>query len=535
MRKVAAATLALPILASYYVRAFARGGRTARTAAALALAFLVVAAAIGSLGASRTTASAPERVDALAPYEFETEIRTDAAASAEITMTFPTAMDTTSVEAMLRVQPATSVSLEWDDTRTVLTVRPRGAWAPGTYHTITIEAGALEASGRPTATVTRAAFLTRPSTAASIEATDVVAGEALVGTAFVVSFERPVDEATLKVTLEPAVAGTLEPATEADVAPTSYRFVPFEALAPDTTYHVSLAAGLLDREGAPVAGTAIDVTTAGVPAVVRFRPRANTTGIARGQVLSVRFTESMDHATTEAAWTASVGGAAIAGSFSWAESDTVLVFRPKAIFAYGATVVMRVDTSALSQAGVALSRAASATFTTIPKPSVPSRPPSVSSGSVGAGAWAAVESFYLGLLNCTRQGGLVTSSGDCSSPGGSGLNALILDRGISDRVARPYAKLLATRGICSHYANGDPGDRLRAAGYTSAYWGENLGCRSGDPFKSVLASHLFFQSEAPYNGGHWRNIMRPVYTHVGIGVWVSSGRVRLVTDFYWPR
>jgi uncharacterized protein YkwD len=196
---------------------------------------------------------------------------------------------------------------------------------------------------------------------------------------------------------------------------------------------------------------------------------------------------------------------------------------------------MSVAASAKSHAGVALNSAASATFTTLAKP----RPAAVASSggsapSVGAGAWAAVEGYYLGLLNCTRQGGWVTSSGSCSSPGGSGLNALILDAGISDRVARPYAKYLATNGLCSHYSNGSPGDRLRRAGYTSAYSGENLGCRSGDPYAAVLASHLYFQSESSYNGGHWWNITRPIYTHVGIGVWVASGRVRLVCDFYWP-
>ena len=51
---------------------------------------------------------------------------------------------------------------------------------------------------------------------------------------------------------------------------------------------------------------------------------------------------------------------------------------------------------------------------------------------------------------------------------------------------------------------------------------------------AVLGSHLFFQSEKSYNGGHYRNMMNAAYTQVGIGVWVSGGRVRLVVDFYHP-
>jgi uncharacterized protein YkwD len=155
---------------------------------------------------------------------------------------------------------------------------------------------------------------------------------------------------------------------------------------------------------------------------------------------------------------------------------------------------------------------------------------------VGAGSWAAVETYYLRLMNCTRTGGWVTSSGGCSSPGGRNVAALKLDAGISTKVSRPYAKLLATRGICNHFIGGTPGDRLRRAGYTSYRWAENLGCRSGNPYSAVLGSHLFFQSERAWSpdGGHYVNLMNPAYSRVGIGVWVSSGRVRVVIDFYHP-
>jgi hypothetical protein len=50
----------------------------------------------------------------------------------------------------------------------------------------------------------------------------------------------------------------------------------------------------------------------------------------------------------------------------------------------------------------------------------------------------------------------------------------------------------------------------------------------------VLGSHLFFQAERSYNGGHYRNLMDARFHEVGIGVWVSHGRVRLVIDFYTP-
>ena len=137
-------------------------------------------------------------------------------------------------------------------------------------------------------------------------------------------------------------------------------------------------------------------------------------------------------------------------------------------------------------------------------------------------------------MNCTRTGGWVTSTGSCSSPGGRSVAALKLDAGISAKVSRPYARLLATRNLCSHFIGGNPGNRLVAAGYPSYRWAENIGCLTGNPNWVMLSTHLYFQNEKSSNGGHYVNLMNALYDRCGIGVWVSSGRVRLVIDFYRP-
>jgi uncharacterized protein YkwD len=245
----------------------------------------------------------------------------------------------------------------------------------------------------------------------------------------------------------------------------------------------------------------------------------------------------MDRASTKAAISVTASGKRVGGTLWFADGDTVVVFHPASPFRAGQSVVMTVAGSARAASGATLGAPVSGRFTTaggdagqqaattaIPR-----------GGSVGAGTWAAVETYYLALMNCTRTGGWVTSSGACSSPGGRAVAALWMDAGISSKVSRPYAKLLATRGLCNHFIGGTPGDRLRRAGYTSYIWAENLGCRSGNPYSAVLGSHLYFQREKPYLGGHYVNLMNAKYDRVGIGVWVASGRVRLVVDFYHPR
>jgi hypothetical protein len=152
--------------------------------------------------------------------------------------------------------------------------------------------------------------------------------------------------------------------------------------------------------------------------------------------------------------------------------------------------------------------------------------------------WYTVERFYFGLLNCTRTGGWVLSDGTCRGYGSGRYSAyvtpLTYSYGLSDKVSRPYAKLLAVKNLCSHFANGDPGYRLRKAGYYRYTWGENIGCRDGyaTAKAAVLASHLRFQAEKSTGGGHWKNIKNPKFKTVGIGIWRYGTRTRLVTDFY---
>jgi len=150
-----------------------------------------------------------------------------------------------------------------------------------------------------------------------------------------------------------------------------------------------------------------------------------------------------------------------------------------------------------------------------------------------------VERYILTVTNCIRTGGTVRADGTCSGRG-SGANGgyrapLILSRIASDRVARPYSKLLVSLGECNHWFDGSPDYRLRRGGISFSNYGENIGCRDNDnPFHSVRDSYLNFQSEKSYNGWHWRNIKNPSLTHVGIGIWKVGNRIRFTTDFYRP-
>jgi uncharacterized protein YkwD len=548
LRKLAALLLAVPVIAVFYIPVITRRSTASRIGLTIGVGGLVAIAAIGLVSPSGITATKPlPAIVPLEPAAFTTTIAANQELDAPVQLAFSGPMDQTSVAASLDVSPTTAVRLTWDPTGSRVTINPASSWQPGAYYTITVRAGALAATGRPMAKPARAVFVTRNATTARIGATVMAGKTVAVSSGFTFTFDRPVAIGAVRKALQitPDVRGALDIAPSAP-GTTTFVFSPSEVLATATTYSVGLGP-LLDASGAPIAETAaFKIQTTSAPSVVRFRPKSNTSNVPRDAVLSVRFTEKMDRRSTKRAFVVTANGQPVAGTVSFAERDRVLVFRPAGLLPYGATVEMLVKDTARSAAGAALEEARSVRIhvQVQPKAAAPARSSSgggtiprgtSGGGSVGGGSWGAVETYYLRLMNCTRTGGWVTSSGSCSSPGGRSVRPLWIDSGISSKVSRPYAKRLATSGQCSHFIGGNPGDRLRAAGYTSYIWAENLGCRSGNPYSAVLGSHLFFQSERSYNGGHYVNLMNSKYDRVGIGVWVSGGRVRLVVDFYHPR
>lgn len=542
LRKRAASAMALPSIAHDYARALRSAPLAVRFGVGIVLATVVGAGAIAANGVTSTTATPPTAIVPLTRAAFTSVVTTGLPLDEPLTVRFNTPMDRESVEAALRVEPASKVDVAWDATGRTLTIRPHEAWRTDTLHSVFVDPGALAESGQPMTKPVRAAFLTRSETSGKIEATRPRAEKVTVNTAFTITFSRPVSTASVAAGLrsDPVVDGTLVP-TEWSPDGTSFTFTPRNDLPANTAFTLSVS-GARTLDGEVLEPISADLRTVTAPSVERFRPKADATGIERNAKISIRFSQKMDKASTKDAISVTVNGKAVKGKISFSKNGEVATFKPKKSFPYRAKVRVTVADTATSIVGTPLNKKTSATFRVERKP-----PPAApragggggsvgisTGGSGGGGSYAAVERYYLGLMNCTRTGGWVTSSGSCSSPGGRNVAPLRLDSGISSRVARPYARLLATTGQCSHYADGGPDDRLRRAGYTNYTWAENIGCRSGSPYSSVLGTHLFYQSERPYNGGHYRNLMDPDFSRVGIGVAVSGGRVRLVIDFYHP-
>jgi len=529
LRKPGAALLAAPVMVGELVETLVARSRVLRI---VGLAGVAATIALLVAVASPTPGTAvPASTPALVSADLFVPIGTAHDPTSPFTVTFDRPMDTDSVAAALSVRPRGDYRLEWDAAGTRATLRPTRHWRTDTLYQIVVGTGARSVEGGGLAAPLRSVILTATGGHATIAATATSASLVRLDTGFRIHADRALPVATVRaaVRAEPPLAGNLV----AEATPGTFRFEPSEPLRPDTTYRVWLA-GLADAEGVPFAATEpVEIRTVASPKVAGIRPKDGTRRVARNARITVRFTQRMDPDATADALRVTVGGKAVKGTIRWSSDRTRLTFTPRKRLAYDTRVVVRVDETARSAAGAPIAATKKAAYRTLPRPAADVAAIPTGGGGAASGSWTAVEAYYLRLMNCTRTGGWVTSSGACSSPGGRDVAPLRLSSAISSRVARPYARLLATRNECSHFIGGNPGDRLRAAGFGSYNWAENIGCRpAGSAYASVLGTHLFYQSEKPYNGGHYRNLMNPAFTRAGIGVWVSGGRVRLVIDFY---
>ncbi len=558
MRDAIAVVLGLPATVANRLMPTERRRPALRIVAVTAVVALLTIAAL-DIAPDPTTASKTPAVDPHAAARMAATVETDVQLDDPVVIDFSTAMDPDAVAAATTIRPEAPIKASWSNDGMTLRIDPRGAWEPGQFYTINIAKTAVDAAGTALSAPLRVIFFTRQRPAAQLAVTRPTGNAAHPATSIAIRFSEAVSTASVAkaFSVEPAVYGTLTASAEpGEDGAARFTWTPSVPLKPGSTYVFSLAGSVTDVHGVGIdSAVRLEVKVAERPSVERSRPAAGATKIGRDQTLSIRFSTPMDRRVTRAAVRVSGLDLRKDARIGWLESGRVMVIDPDSDFSYGEKVTVTVLGSAESAAGVTLSdepdaAAYTGSFTVEPKPTVKQaapaktskpkttknpRPPSSGGGSA---PWLSVEKYYLKLLNCTRTGGWVQADGSCKGYGSGTYSAyrkpLSLSSGISSKVSRPYAKLMANKGACSHFLDGDPGDRLRRAGYKNWTWGENIGCRSGNPYDAVLASHRYFQSEQDSGGGHWKNIKNPDFSTVGIGVWKADGNVRLVTDFYHP-
>jgi hypothetical protein len=542
MRKPAA-TMALPvsglIRAANWLRRSARiQGVMVSVATALVVGVLLVGLPATQVAGQPIPTFAP-----MAPQADANSPLTDLALDVPFRIQFTKPMNEGSVESDLRIDPKVDVEFKWDATGQTLSLVPNPHWQATTSYQISVSSAATDQEGLALATSIQTSFQSGSLTAGTITATRMVGDLSSPTTAFQVTFTRPVKLATVLTRLgtNPRVDVSIVGDDPIDMASQVFTMTPKNALDTDATYFVNMATGGVDASGSPLQYVRpLQIQTLATPAVQTFTPATGTKTYDTKQPISLRFTIAMDEKSTESALTVLGNGRGVAGSTAWSEGDTVLSFTPRRSFAIGTSVTVKLSTAARSAGGLHVTAVASSSFTVSTPRSrsiayTKSKIPVTGGQGTSSAPYKDMERYYLSLMNCTRTGGWVTSSGDCSTQTHHTLpsqGALALDDGISNRVSRPYAAELADLRILTHNLNGTTAHgRLAAGGYPGASWGENIASPSNAGPSGMIKIETVFQSESGYRGGHYANIMNRYFHRVGIGIWVSNS-IRVVIDFY---
>ncbi|HSM58263.1 MAG TPA: Ig-like domain-containing protein [Candidatus Sulfomarinibacteraceae bacterium] len=334
------------------------------------------------------TATAPEVVSTIDPADIDWApqvIYTSPAPGEEalldgaITVRFDQPMDRDSVESAFSVSDAEDAAsrtavggeFEWPREDTVV-FTPRASLNRSQRYLVRIDSAARSQNGEPL----QDPFERQFQTAGALQVAQLIPGDGVGDVApdasITVLFNRPVvplvstaQQADLPQPLQ------IEPDVEGSgqwVSTSIYRFTPDEGFAGDTTYEVTIPAGL---EG--VAGGLLeeDVSwrfTTAQPSVGVIEPETGRDDVLPTAPMTVTFNMPMDRASVESAIALDPPAPL---TFEWSEDSTRVTARPDGLLELGAQYTLSVGQEALSAAGGSnLDRETTTIFETVPFPGV---------------------------------------------------------------------------------------------------------------------------------------------------------------------
>ncbi|MCC6975883.1 MAG: Ig-like domain-containing protein [Anaerolineae bacterium] len=288
---------------------------------------------------------------------------------------FDQAMDRTSVEASLVINPQVQGAITWKDDTTLL-FDPAGALDRGVEYTLTVEASAMSAAGVALEDRFRLNFRIAPNLSVSQAIPAPGAESVEAGATVTVVFDRPVvplvttgDQGSLPqpLSFSPAVEGKGE-----WLGTSIYTFRPTKAFVGGTLYTATISGDLKDVDGSPMSGPYTWQFRTVAPMILNFYPYDSSTA-PLNQAIQIDFNQPMDKESVRANFTLRnlTSSADVAGTFTFSNDDRTLIFQPTAPLAMATRYQAAIRGGARSASGEAvLTNPQSRTFSTYPYPSV---------------------------------------------------------------------------------------------------------------------------------------------------------------------
>jgi hypothetical protein len=305
----------------------------------------------------------PPTIVSTSPANAATGVAVDTALS----VTFSELMDVSSVS--VTVSPEVNLGdANWSGDGLTVAFQPGDELAFNQTYTVTVagnDPAGNALAGSSFSFTTANLPDTTPPTVASNSPADGASGVPSA-TNISLSFSEPMNRASVEAAFDVEPAVTCSFAWSAD--DTLVTCIPSAELATSTAYMVTLAAAAADTGGNTLeAAHSFSFTTAAAPdttppTVSSTSPTSGEQGAARRPGIVVTFSEPMDKASAQAAFSITSPGGFNSGVFSWNSEGTVMTYLSDATFNYGQNVNWRVSTAAKDLAGNAMTADVTRTF-----------------------------------------------------------------------------------------------------------------------------------------------------------------------------
>ncbi|MFZ1596822.1 MAG: Ig-like domain-containing protein [Anaerolineae bacterium] len=318
---------------------------------------------------------------------------------ASVRITFDQAMDPTATQTSFQIMPEAPGSTEVMGNTLVWT--PGKSLARATRYDITV-AGAKSSAGLAMNQPVQFRFVTvgylevtstNPANGAQDIATDT--GITLVFNRPVVSLTSVDQQKDLPqpLTFTPAIKGSGR-----WINTSVYSFKSDLPLLAATTYSVSVTSALTDTTGGVLAEPFAWSFTTTNPMVQQVTPEANANAILPSQTFSITFSQPMDQASTQTAFSLVSKQGAATGKFTWTENSRELNFKPDSALTFGAVYTLTVTTDAQAFGGIgALRSPVIASYRVIALPAILKTEPQ--NGETNLNPVGAVQIYFTGAIS----------------------------------------------------------------------------------------------------------------------------------------
>lgn len=327
----------------------------------------------------------PPRIVTFRPKPGE-EVSTDTT----LMWTFSEPMDQQSVESALRLLPKTSGKFTWTSDR-VVTFSP-DELVRGQRYVVSFAADVHSIAGLPLSGNSEYAFRTLSALQVTRLTPQDGAAEVRADTPILIEFNRPM------VSLN-CVAGSAQLDTNCPMLPlrvdppvtgngvwidtSTYRFSPLPGLQAGLRYDLVLAESVQSSDGASLVGPYEWSFETAKPRVLRVTPAPGAHGALLEADIQIYFSTPMDPARTGAAFSLiSPDGSPVAGSLTWHDGGSTLVFTPTERLDLEATYTAVIEPGARAATSAPIEAPFSWTFSTVPYPKLVSHVPAADAQAV---------------------------------------------------------------------------------------------------------------------------------------------------------